>query len=217
MNILKKETTLHPLFLDSLFAYQRRVSSVFKDVLGLYDIDYMSISHINLERQLLTFSSTPSLEYNLFSKDLWRFDLTYQCAWYEQYRLSPWTALYTASRYDDLYDAKQVRHDITQGLSFAVKLACADHASLQAPRPATCSRDPIIWCTAHDDRTETDQHPSKEPIAVSQQLIYSIATHGRSEETAMIFAHEYENFYKIGEYCSHLLRPIFEEARGLAL
>ena len=123
MNVNKKETTPHPLFLDHLFTHKQLVTSVFKDVLGLYNIDHISISHINQDQELLTFSSTPALEYNVFSKDLWRFDQTYQSSWYERCVFSSWAALYIEPHYEELYYLKQVKYDFTQGLSFAVRSA----------------------------------------------------------------------------------------------
>lgn len=113
---------LHPHFLDTLFAYKGKVSSIFKDVLGLYEISHIAISHIDENSELLSLSSTPSLEFNLFNSNLWRFDRTYQTSWYSSCISSPWQSLYAPERYDELYYLKQIKHHYPLGLSLAVKL-----------------------------------------------------------------------------------------------
>ena len=120
---MNKGITPHANFLETLFAYQGKVSQVFKDVLGLCEINHIAVSHINSNQKLLAFSSTPSLEFNLFHSNLWRFDKTYQTSWYGLCALSPWQSLYTPKHFDALYYLKQIKHQYPLGLSFAVKLS----------------------------------------------------------------------------------------------
>ena len=112
---------LHPHVLEILFAYQAKVIQVFKDVLGLYGISHMSISRVSERQELLTFSSTPSLEFNLFKSNLWRFDQTYQTRWYTRCTGSPWQSLYNPAQYNALHYLKQVKPQYPLGLSFAAK------------------------------------------------------------------------------------------------
>lgn len=121
MNKQHQRITPHPDFLETLFAYKSNVSAVFKDVLGLNDISHIAVSYINNQHQLLSLSSTPSLEFNLFSSPLWRFDKTYQSQWYGLCKPSTWQALYTPKRYDELYYLKQVKHRYPVGLSMATQ------------------------------------------------------------------------------------------------
>lgn len=162
---MNKAINPHPFFLDQLFAHQGQVTAVFRDILGLYDIHHIALSYANPHGQLLALSSTPSLEYNLFNKGLWRFDQTYQSSWYQRCLSSSWGTLYTAQTYDELYYIKQVKHDLPIGLSFSVKVD-------------------------------------------SGYVIYSMASHTNTEETAAIFASEHQSFYNIGKYCGNLLLPI---------
>ena len=122
MNKLNNETVLHPHYLDLLICHKSKVSHVFKDVLGLHEISHVAICYINNKHELLSLSSTPSLEFNLFSSNLWRFDKTYQPDWYNLCGPSLWQSLYAHERYDELYYTKQVKHHYPIGLSFAVKL-----------------------------------------------------------------------------------------------
>ncbi len=121
MNIANKQVTPHSKFLDTLFAYKQPVSHVFKDILGLYDISHFSISRIDKDCKLLTLSSTPSLEFNLFSSNLWRFDKTYLSSWYSLCSASSWQSLYCSEHYHQLYYTKQIKHRYPIGISIAVK------------------------------------------------------------------------------------------------
>ena len=171
MNILDKKLAPHPRFLDALFANKGKVGSVFNDILGLYDISHIAVSHIDNAFGLLSFSSTPSLEFNLFKSNLWQFDKTYQTNWYSLCKPSPWQSLYAPERYDELYYLKQIKHHYPLGLSLAVKLA-------------NC------------------------------HLIYSIATHKNCPDTRELFENQHDNFYKIGNYCSNLLLPLFNKEKA---
>jgi hypothetical protein len=122
MNNTSPQVSLHPNLFKTLFAHQHKVSPVFKDVLGLYDIHHIAISHIS-NNQLLTFSSTPSLEFNLFKSHLWRYDTTYQSNWYRSCTMASWPSLYTAEHYDELYYIKQIKHAFPLGLSFTLQQA----------------------------------------------------------------------------------------------
>lgn len=168
MEILNTEVTPHPHFLDMLFAHKSKVSNVFRDVLGLYEINHLAVSSINAQKQLLTFSSTPAMEFNLFSGNLWQFDQTYQAAWYQRCAQAFWQRLYHPTRYDELYYLKQLKHQYPIGLSLAAQLS-------------------------------------------DRYVIYSIASRKESEHIKESFAHEHEHLYKIGQYCSNALLPLFTE------
>ena len=111
----------HPEFLDLLFTYKSKVSAVFGDVLGLHEINHIAISSIE-HNQLLTFSSTPALEFNLFNTGLWHFDNSYKPQWYQLCTHSSWQTLYTRAHYDELYYLKQLKHRYPLGLSLATKV-----------------------------------------------------------------------------------------------
>ena len=166
MDIINKEIVPHPLLLDLLFAYKRKVGQVFSDVLGLYDMSHIAISHINQQQELLILSSTPALEFNLFNTNLWRFDKTYQANWHRLATQAAWQSLYQPEYYEELYYVKQAKHHYPLGISLALKI--------------------------------TDGY-----------LVYSIASHKSCQRTRDIFANEYAHFYKIGEYCSNTLLPLF--------
>jgi hypothetical protein len=115
----------HPNYLENLFSHKSHVDHIFKDVLGLYDIHHLAVTHINEKQELMTFSSTPSLEYNLFNSQLWQFDKTYHPDWYYQCKHAHWQSLYMPERYDELYYLKQTKPQYEDGISLATNLGHA--------------------------------------------------------------------------------------------
>lgn len=108
-------------FLENLFMHQCTVRRVFRDVLGLHHIDYIAVSHVNAQYELSTFSSMPSVEYNLFDSNLWYFDKTYHTKWLNHRMMSSWSSLYMTAYYQDLYYLKQIKPHLPLGLSFCEK------------------------------------------------------------------------------------------------
>lgn len=112
----------HPHLLEVLFAFKSKISSVFKDVLGLHEINHVAITRVNTKNELLTLSSTPAMEFNLFSGALWRYDRAYDPRWFRLCTQDYWPNLYQQSRYDELYYLKQIKHALPLGLSLAAQM-----------------------------------------------------------------------------------------------
>ena len=111
--------TLHPHLFERLFTHKRYVFQVFSDILGLYGIDHVAITYINKKQEILTLSSTPALEFNLFKSQFWRFDQTYQARWYQQCSSASWDMLYDKPHVDVLYYLKQIKPRYPFGFSLA--------------------------------------------------------------------------------------------------
>lgn len=110
MTTIVNQTVMHSKCLEMLFSYQVKVMQVFKDVLGLYEINHISLTRINKNAEILSFSSTPSLEYNLFNSNLWQFDKTYQSQWHTKNAPASWPSLYSPMYFKELYYLKQQKH-----------------------------------------------------------------------------------------------------------
>lgn len=162
----------HPHLLEILFSFKGTVATVFRDVLGIHEIHHIAVTRINSSNELITLSSTPAMEFNLFNCPLWRYDQTYNPAWFNLCTQSYWQTLYTPTRYDELYYIKQIKHAFPIGLSLAGKLG-EDH------------------------------------------FIYSLASHKSCLHTRELFATQKDEFYKIGQYCSNLLSPLFDSCDNL--
>lgn len=120
MTNLLNEITPHPSLVDLLFAYKSRISPIFKDVLGIHDLSHIAVARISENQEIQIFSSTPAMEFNLFTSNLWKFDNTYNPSWFELCAQSSWENLYHPAHYDELYYSKQMKHHFSAGLSFCV-------------------------------------------------------------------------------------------------
>lgn len=156
----------HPQLLEALFAFRSKVLSIFRDVLGIYEINHIAITQANENNQLLCFSSTPAMEYNLFNSKLWCYDRSYDTQWFTRCSQANWQSLYDIERYDELYYLKQIKHRYPLGYSLAAKIG-------------------------------------------NNFFIYSFASHRACNKTQEIFAHQHDDFYKIGQYCTSMLYPLF--------
>ena len=145
---------------------------VFRDVLGMHEINHIAVARINTNNVLVSLSSTPAMEFNLFSSSLWRYDQTYNPKWFSLCTQSYWGNLYSAERYDELYYIKQIKHVLPLGLSLAGKIG-EDH------------------------------------------YIYCLASRTSCPQTQELFATQHEEFYKIGQYCSNMLNPLFSHCDAM--
>lgn len=112
----------HPQFQNILFAYKGTISKVFKEVIGLHDIAHLALARICQNNEIVSLSSTPAMEFNLFKSPLWRYDASFNPNWFRLGKQSPWQNLYSPARYDELYYLKQSQHQLTLGVSLANKL-----------------------------------------------------------------------------------------------
>lgn len=165
MEISCKEARPHPQLLDALFAFKSKVGTIFRDVLGIHEINHISITRINIDQEILCFSSTPALEFNLFSSQLWHYDKSYHPEWFQQGLQTDWRSLYLPERYDELYYLKQIKPHYALGYSLAAK--------------------------------QDDIH-----------YIYSLASRSPNELKELL-RYRPEEFYRIGQYCSNMLAPLF--------
>lgn len=62
---------LHPEVIEILFENRRYIKSVFSNLKGLHGITHMGMTCIDPNQELVAFSTTPSMEYNLFNQQLW--------------------------------------------------------------------------------------------------------------------------------------------------
>lgn len=122
MDIKIKDITPHPRMLDVLFAHKRQVTSLLEGILRIDGIDHIAITYINQYQELFIVSSTPAIEFNLFSGQLWRMDYTYRPVWFNKCTQASWQSLYLPERYDELYYLKQQKNHYPFGQSFASQL-----------------------------------------------------------------------------------------------
>jgi hypothetical protein len=166
MEITRTLAKPHTYLVEALFAHKSRVSKVFRDVLGIHEINHIAITRIDRQGNILVFSSTPAMEFNLFTSKLWKFDKTFHHEWYRQCAQASWQSLYSPQRYDELYYLRQIRHQLPLGKSLAA-------------------------------------------VSGEFHYIYSVASQRSCLLTQELFSTHQDSIYKIGQYCTNLLNPLF--------
>lgn len=139
------EVCLHPRHLHALFGFKKQVSTVFRDILGLHDIHHLSITRVDHYGEILSFSSTPALEFNVFNTMLWRYDRAYQLDWLRQGLQSSWHSLYGEERFDELYYVKQLKYGFHHTQSLALRIGVQHYLFSFASRAVSevCSEN--VW------------------------------------------------------------------------
>lgn len=147
----------HPQLLDLLFAFKGSVSQVFKEVIGVHDIAHFALARVNQNNELITLSSTPAMEFNLFNRGLWRYDRNYDPQWFKQGGQASWQQLYHPQRYDELYYLKQIKHGYATGMSFAQKLG-ESHLIYSIASQQSCAKTQEFFMTEQDEIFRMGQH-----------------------------------------------------------
>ena len=70
----EKNTKLHPEILTILFENRRYIKNIFLDIHGLYEISHIGMTIITPFYEMVSFSSSPNIEYNLIQQNLWKDD-----------------------------------------------------------------------------------------------------------------------------------------------
>lgn len=118
----KSSCILHPRAQEILFEQKRKVSHIFREVIGHYEIDHLSIAVIKKNNELFFLSSTPSIEFNLIEQDIWAYDGSYHSDFFQNPQCQLWSALYNKNKSIELRMEKQVRTGFTTGFSASLEL-----------------------------------------------------------------------------------------------
>ena len=113
--------TPHPLAPPLLFKHKRTILNVFSDVIGMNDIDHLSIACMTHTNEVMFLSHTPSIEYYLMTSHLWPYDLLHTPQFYQQEHPKLWSELYHPDQYADLHAIKQAKHGFTAGFSIPIQ------------------------------------------------------------------------------------------------
>ena len=117
MDINTATMTLHPSAESMLFLHYRTIRSIFNRVLGLIEVDYLSITLLTPQNELIFFSSYPSIEQNIIEQNLWQTDPSYQAHFFYQNRAQSWDELYPKETFNQLRQYKQDIPAFSTGLS----------------------------------------------------------------------------------------------------
>lgn len=70
--------TLHSQARDLLFKHYQVIARIFRDVIGQFEVDYISIALLTPKVELLFFSSRPSVDWNIIEHNSWVSDFRFQ-------------------------------------------------------------------------------------------------------------------------------------------
>lgn len=117
----KASCIVHPRAQEILFEQKRKISKIFREVIGHYEMDHLSIAVIKKNNELFFFSSTPSIEFNLIEKNLWAYDGSYHPDFYQTPQCQLWSKLYHPDKLMELRFIKQIMTGYASGFSAAIE------------------------------------------------------------------------------------------------
>jgi hypothetical protein len=120
MESTKPTCTLNPDAHKLIFEHARASHTVFSDVIGLHDIDHISLTTISRQYELTCMSYRPIIEFNLMETGLWLFDGSYHPDFFKTRQYKLWTDLYDPNKYTELMQVKQHTKHMRAGLSTTV-------------------------------------------------------------------------------------------------
>ncbi len=121
MDVMNTACTPHPQALHILFKHKRKVLNVFSDVIGINEIDHISIACITHSNEVIFLSHTPSIEYRLMASNLLPYDLLLTPHFYTNDHSKLWSELYHPEKYVELHAIKQAKERFTAGFSIPIK------------------------------------------------------------------------------------------------
>ena len=104
------------------FKHRKTLSAHFNDILGLHDVDHLSIDLIDPNGVWISLSSSPSMVFNLLSQKLWRYDMANTPAFFNTHRAFNWQQAYHPQQFSALKQVKQDDFDLNAGLCLVRKL-----------------------------------------------------------------------------------------------
>ncbi|MGQ3891264.1 flagellar biosynthesis protein FlgJ [Legionella sp. CNM-4043-24] len=116
MDVNDLRVTLHSHAKVFLYEHYRKIRKIFGDVLGLMELDYISIVLLNNKNELFFLSSCPSIEYNLIEQNIWHKDSIFREDFFQKGKAQWWSDLYSDCC-DEIYRYKQVIPNLMMGLS----------------------------------------------------------------------------------------------------
>ena len=112
-----KATCIHPNIFDILFKHKSEISRKLSDLKGLYFIDHVALSFINPEREMVIFSTTPSVEFNLLAQGLWQFDKSFNPNSYRDQEILFWDKAYSHGYHHEIKRIKETQHHFSLGFN----------------------------------------------------------------------------------------------------
>lgn len=118
----QQEIKLHTNILDILFAHKRDIFRKLSDVRDLYFLDHVAISIFNPENEVIIFSITPSVEYNVITQNLWKHDITFNPSQFSDGSLVWWDQDFYSKFAVEIKQIKETKHNFSIGFNLYRKI-----------------------------------------------------------------------------------------------
>ncbi len=106
---------LHQRVLTISYEHRYQIRRLFKEVLGLYDIDHFSLDLVSPAGEMIFFSGTPSHGYEICSKGLGEFDGAISPEYYQQYEFYWWKDVVHKRFGEQINYIRDVKHQFRHG------------------------------------------------------------------------------------------------------
>ncbi len=116
------EVSLDENLFEVLFSYKEKMLSKFGDIKGTFLIDHFALHIIDQENKILTFSASPSVEYNLFSQGLWKHDKSFSLRFQQENRFYCWEKAYDHNYFNAIKQIKELNHGFNFGFNLSKKI-----------------------------------------------------------------------------------------------
>lgn len=113
------QTKLHPEILNILLENRRYVKSVFLEINGLYDIAHFGLTIVDPSNEMVVFSSTPNIEYNLIHQNLWKHDPCFSSLMQDDNGLSWWNTDQLVDNGDEIERIKLQNNKFSFGVTIS--------------------------------------------------------------------------------------------------
>jgi hypothetical protein len=108
---------LHKNIFDVLFNHKKEIYMRLIDLQGPFLIDHIAIKIINPNDEIIIFSITPSVEYNLIVQGLWKFDHGFLPTFQKLNKLQIWDDAYEKEYFNEIKSLKENKHGFTLGFN----------------------------------------------------------------------------------------------------
>lgn len=108
---------LHPKAYEISFRHRQEIARKFRDVLGIWGIHHISIDIISPGEELIYFSTTPSMGYNLIHNQLWQHDGSISPTYYKERPYYYWHQTYDKNFYQQIKQVKEADYGFAFGFT----------------------------------------------------------------------------------------------------
>lgn len=107
---------LHKDTLLFSFENQWEIKNIYKEILGLYDVDHFSINIVNQMGDMTVISSNASIVYNIFQDGSYLYNGSISPTYYEKMDFFIWEQCFDRRFYQSVKDSLQSRNGIYAGI-----------------------------------------------------------------------------------------------------